>query len=226
MSYSKDEIRKINKTTSDFYKSVSDSFSSTRQHEWDGWKKCLSYIKNEDTILDLGCGNRRFSKFLIENNISAKVDNYDNFAWDECVKQVDIIDSLLNDNLNLGSYDVAVCFGLMHHIPSFELREKLLTILLQSKIVIVSFWQFAKDIRIFQKAQNTTNDAFKMLNLNHLEDNDYFLGWQEKNDIFRFCHNFTDAEIENIKNKFNFIEEFSCDGKEKNLNKYIIFRSF
>lgn len=137
----------------------------------------------------MGCGNRRFTKFLEENNIKVEVDNYDNFDWERkgtdtersesvCPRiiNVDIIDSLLKDDLNLKTYDVAVCFGVMHHLPTAELREMLLKELTKSKIAIVSFWQFEKDERIFNKAQETTKLAQEKLGLKNLEAGDYFLG--------------------------------------------------
>lgn len=82
----------------------------------------------------------------------------------------------MNNNLNLKEYDVAVCFGVMHHIPTAELRERLLKELTKSKIAIVSFWQFEKDERIFNKAQETTKLAQEKLGLKNLEAGDYFLG--------------------------------------------------
>lgn len=218
MSYTTEEIKLINKTTTKFYSEVAESFSETRQHEWEGWKNCLQFFHNGDSVLDLGCGNRRFSKFLEENDLNVKVDNYDNFSWDEKVKEADIIDLLLNNTLNLNSYDVAVCFGVMHHIPTSELREKLLAELCKSEIAIVSFWQFEKDERIFKKAKETTKLAQEKLGLQNLEDYDFFLGWQDREDVFRFCHNFTDQEINTIKNNFKTIEEYSAD----KCNKYLI----
>lgn len=92
------------------------------------------------------------------------------------MRQVDIVESLLNDILNLNSYDVAVCFGVIHHIPTAELREKLLNELTKSKIAIVSLWQFEKDKRIFNKAKETTKLAQEKLVLKNLEAGDYFLG--------------------------------------------------
>ena len=99
----------------------------------------MQFFHDGDSVLDLGCGNRRFSKFLKENNLETDVVNVDSYQWDEKVKKLDIIDSLLNNNFNLDSYDVAVCFGVMHHIPSSELRERLLKELTKSKVAIVSF---------------------------------------------------------------------------------------
>lgn len=181
-------------------------------------------------MLDLGCGNRRYSKFLEENNVKVKVFNYDNFDWDNMVTdiengstsasitKIDIIESLLEDNLNLKKYDMAVCFGVMHHIPTFELREKLLAELCKSKIAIISFWQLEKDERIFNKAQETTPKAQQKLRINNLEENDFFLGWQDREDVFRYCHNFSDREIEILTSQFNTVEEYSAD----KCNKYII----
>ena len=125
---------------------------------------------------DTDCQSLSCCQSLSSLSSRCHVDSYDNFAWDDKVKEVDIIESLLNDNLNLKPYDVAVCFGVMHHIPTQELREKLLKELSKSKIAIVSFWQFEKDERIFNKAKKTTLLAKEKLGLQNLEENDYFLG--------------------------------------------------
>lgn len=83
---------------------------------------------------------------------------------------------MIEDKLNLDSYDVAVCFGVIHHIPSYKLRDRLLNELAKSKVAIVSFWQFDKDERIFKKAKETTKIAQEKLGIINLNDNDYFLG--------------------------------------------------
>ena len=79
-NYTPEQIQLINKTTTEFYSSVAESFSETRQHEWEGWRRSLPYVKEAKALLDLGCGNRRYSKYLKENNINIDIDNYDNFA--------------------------------------------------------------------------------------------------------------------------------------------------
>lgn len=106
----------------------------------------------------------------------------------------------------------------MHHIPTAELRIKLLKELTKSKVAIVSFWQFEKDTRIFNKAQETTKLAQDKLGFQNLEAGDYFLGWKDRDDVFRFCHNFTNDEVDAIASKFNVIDSFTAD----KLNKYIV----
>lgn len=118
---------------------------------------------------------------------------------------------------------MAVCFGLMHHVPSVELRKKLLDELVKcSNASIVSFWQFEKDKRIFKKAQETTKIAQEKLRLQTLEEDDYFLGWQDRTDTFRFCHNFKDKEINKIKLRYNCQGDFCTDGGSDRLNRYIV----
>lgn len=224
MQYSTKQIKKINSITTDFYNLFAGSFSETRQHEWQGWNNCLSYVKNNYKILDLACGNCRFEKFLNDNNILFNIDNYDCYKWNSSVKYIDIIQELIDDKMNLKSYDLAVCFGLFHHIPSKKLRIKLLEQLSRSKISIVSFWQFANDNRILNNAIKTTKIAKEKFNLLNLEENDYFLGWQNNDNAFRFCHNFTPDDIKIINQKFNVIKEFDADGKNNCLNKYLIIK--
>ena len=56
-SYDLDSIVKLNK---DFYESNASGFSVTRQTAWPGWLQILPFVKQNDHILDLGCGNGRF----------------------------------------------------------------------------------------------------------------------------------------------------------------------
>lgn len=91
-AYSPQVIRKLNDLTSDFYAREAASFSATRQAPWHGWEKAWELITAHDavqgpfpshaarvpddsagdsgaplTILDLGCGNLRFERFLAEH---------------------------------------------------------------------------------------------------------------------------------------------------------------
>src|SRR5260221_14690507 len=53
------------------YTEHADEFASTRQGKWIGWDHLLQYFHKIKPlkILDLGCGNGRFLKFLVENKI-------------------------------------------------------------------------------------------------------------------------------------------------------------
>ncbi len=46
------------------YDQFASDFSSSRQHEWPEFELIYPYIHPYDRVLDLGCGNARFRKFL------------------------------------------------------------------------------------------------------------------------------------------------------------------
>lgn len=52
------------------YSTHAEEFSKTRQLSWAGWEKTLDLYKDKKiNVLDLGCGNGRFLKFLLNHNI-------------------------------------------------------------------------------------------------------------------------------------------------------------
>lgn len=60
-----------------------------------------------------------------------------------------------------------------------------------------------------------------------LEAGDYLLGWKNLPGQYRYCHHFSDEEIERIIAKLvphaNAIASFTADGKTGSLNRYVIF---
>ena len=61
-----------------------------------------------------------------------------------------------------------------------------------------------------------------------LEPNDYFLGWKNEPDNYRYCHHFSNEEIDRIITALaphaTVVESFSADGKPSNLNRYVILQ--
>ena len=61
-----------------------------------------------------------------------------------------------------------------------------------------------------------------------LEPNDYFLGWKNEPGNYRYCHHFSNEEIDRIITTLaphaTVIESFSADGKPGNLNRYVVFK--
>ena len=50
-----------------FYQKTQVYFNRSRQHFWVGWEKLLPYLQGSTLkVLDLGCGNGRFGKWLME----------------------------------------------------------------------------------------------------------------------------------------------------------------
>lgn len=61
-----------------------------------------------------------------------------------------------------------------------------------------------------------------------LEPNDYFLGWKNEPGDYRYCHHFSNEEIDQIIAALaphaTAVESFSADGKPGNLNRYVVFK--
>lgn len=130
--------------------------------------------------------------------------------------------------------DYAVSFGFMHHIASFEARALFLQLLCMcvkpGGAVCVSLWQFMKSPRLSEQALRFTPAACKQYGIvqKHLEQGDYFLSWQNDSQSFRYCHSFSDSEIprlvECVKPYAQLERTFYADGKEGNLNCYLVLR--
>lgn len=153
----------------------------------------------------------------------------------------DIVESLLDgsfaNRLPYGTCDLAVAFGLMHHLPTFALRAEALAALLRSLrpggFAIASFWQFLNDARLAGKAAAVTDEGRAAHSLPPFGPGDHLLGWQHAEGIYRFCHHTGDNEIDDLLTAiradpdtppFREVARFSDDGKQDNLNRYVVLR--
>lgn len=141
----------------------------------------------------------------------------------------------------IGLVDLSVSFGFMHHIPLPEWRMVLLQSLVsataQGGFVVVSFWRFMDNEGMAQKAQATHEQAEEYLSnqgildtqdLTEFNEGDYLIGWRNTPGVYRYCHSFSDTEIdalvEGVANKADCVARFRADGRTGNLNEYTVFR--
>jgi len=243
-------VFKLNQLNRDFYQTIAADFSDSRQYYWQGWDQLIPYFnqlkhKNQQlTVLDLGCGNGRFGKFLIEKvstNVKyVGIDNskkllniaqekLSNFTKNVQFQELDLIDSIESNkliaNLNDSSPDVITLFGVLHHIPSSKLRIQLikqLTSLLNPEgLLIFTVWKFTSDEKLTKKI---ANPAVVDLEKKDLEKNDYILDWKRGIFAYRYCHLTDETEVNNIIEKANLkvISQIAADGKSQNLNHYYV----
>lgn len=145
--------------------------------------------------------------------------------------ELDVVERL---HLHAVQVDYAVSFGFMHHIASFEARALFLQILCTcvkpGGAVCVSLWQFMKSPRLSEQALRFTPAACEQYGIaqKHLEQGDYFLSWQNDSQSFRYCHSFSDSEIQRLVECVKPYAQLECmfcaDGKEGNLNCYLVLR--
>ena len=231
--------QELNELTTNFYARVGSSFSATRQNPWKGWERVRELTRpygHRLDVLDLACGNLRFEHFLAESHPRMR-------AWavdhDEALAQLggaqalpwvsfvplDIVGALLQGEdlelaLSVPLCDLSVCFGFMHHVALPSHRAAVLRALVRHTkkggVAVVSFWQFARNPRILAKAQPLPDTG------------DFLLGWQDRADVRRYCHSYTDSEIDeliaSLGNEAHELERFRADGKTNDLNHYVVLR--
>lgn len=245
--------------TSTFYEQVAPSFSATRQAPWQGWQRVIDEMETPHahtlTVLDLACGNLRFERFLGEALASGRIaaqrahvralDCCDALVHDASPASVevnythlDVAETLLagadlGAYVGKGTFDLSVCFGFLHHLAMPEHRTRVLTALAQSLapggIAAVTFWQLSQSPRLLAKAQATTAQAAQALDLHGLATGDYLLGWQDRTDVLRYCHDFSEEEIDALADAVSpYARErarFSADGATGTLNRYLVLQT-
>lgn len=210
------DVIELNKT---FYKKVGASFSETRQYPWKGWNHLLRYIakyQHPISILDLGCGNGRFYKFLIEHVSEADINYLGIDANTTLLRQAKKVggkykklDVLKNPNNLKDHYNLVVAFGLTHHIPIRKgwesWFEKIAQCVAPTGYLILTFWNFSE------------------------QPGDFILGWKNQQKVCRYCHKYSLKEFELIKEvlakrELRLINTFNCDGKTGQENFYMVFK--
>lgn len=141
------------------------------------------------SVLDLGCGNLRFESFLAGELPGADlsfcaVDSCDDLVRDGVSRlpanaavrceSIDVARCLAEEGasglarrLGEAAFDVAVAFGLLHHLPSEPLRagalESLARCTRSEGIVAVSLWRFLDDPAMARKADAEHERALRFL---------------------------------------------------------------
>ena len=243
-------VTTLNRLNNSFYLSNCESFSQTRQGAWSGWKQISKHFVQEDStrpyhVLDIACGNMRFEKFLVENLPEFDfqfecIDSCDELTvpMEDCTyRNRDIIQDLMRSESAMTcwgqDFDAVVSFGFFHHVPSMDLRMRLLEMLADTAkpggLIAISLWRFASDGSRRAKAERTTAEALATLSIpGELEQGDYLLGWNDIPGVYRYCHSFDDEEVTEIISsgavRISLVDRFRADGRTGASNEYLVFR--
>ncbi len=205
-------------------------------------------------VLDLACGNMRFERFFKDAWVGrGAMTPVEFYAVDACRDlacgaddadlhfiEHDILASLMGGAAAVPPVppcDLGVCFGFMHHVPTRELRLAVLRELAASVrpggLLAVSFWTFMNSDKLAAKVTEAESRAavappFDGFDLAKLEPGDHLMGWQDRADACRYCHHFTEAEIDDLLaslgGSVQEVTRFSADGKDGDLNRYVALR--
>lgn len=246
-------ILKLNQINHRFYKKVAEHFHTSRQFYWHGWRRLLPHFeqlsqdKEQLSVLDVGCGNGRFGKFLFDT-LPGQVISYHGIDFNPTLlehaqaslsnttlatqfQQIDLVKSLVSDTLlpeKAEKYDCIVLFGVLHHIPSYQLRKKLLqdltAQLAPNGLLCLTLWKF---INPSQEENTPTIDPGQVsIDPAKLEPHDYFIPWERGVSAVRYCHYTPDHEEARLLAAagLELIDSFEADGKEGKGNRYLILK--
>ena len=250
----RERLETINRS---FYSATADAFDASRDHPWPGWQRALAHIspgaRNEAIrILDAGCGNGRFARFLMRTfpEASAPLDYLGvdqssallaaaraRISSDEKTRirwmESDILKSGEGFNLPPGPFDLTVAFGLLHHVPGLENRKAFLAALAQGVgdkgCLVFTAWRFATADR-FQghiKTWEEYNAASpEPVDLQELETGDFLLSFGAGAGPPRYCHHCDDSEFDQLvaATGLELIDDFEADGRSGDLNRYAVLQ--
>ncbi len=225
--------RALNAINRHFYQHHAERFSETRSKPWQGWDYVVRRLLERSVgkpaeplrVLDVGCGNGRFGE-LLHQKFPRAVEylGIDSSApllehararlqgrgdWDVEFVQHDFVEAGLAEVVG-ERFDLVVLFGVLHHIPGAEVRQRLVGELLGSLApggeVVLSVWRFAEDPRYERRVVSwEEHNAWvresgvgveMLVDAGEVEEGDVLLRWGgRESSWWRYCHAVGEGEL-------------------------------
>lgn len=229
-----------------FYATVADEFDRTRQGLPEGMttlaQKLAGRLPPAARILDAGCGNGRFARALAQQDIAGA---YTGLDGDERLLALAAAQSADLSGLacrfaradlaqpswiaaaGAAPYDAVVCLAVLHHFPGYDLRRRILaelaSLLAPGGLLALSTWQFLSVARFIDRSVGWESIGLRAADV---EPGDALLTWNQGARAVRYVHNLELAEVEQLATDcgLTVIESFRADGKEGNLNLFVLLQ--
>ena len=224
--------RKLVELNTDFYARFAAPFAASRSAPQPGFARLLEYFPQKPlSVLDVGCGNGRFGRFLhaadlllsyvgvdVSPELLAEIDDLNG---DLFVRDISLPGSLDG----LGEFDIVACLATLQHIPGQSNRLRLLqemaTKLKPSGYLVLSNWQFLTNPRQHRKIQPWSSLEVEQ---SQVEPNDYLLTWERGGKGVRYVAHLDIDMTTNMAETagLRIVTQFVSDGREGDLNLYTI----
>ncbi|HAJ35593.1 MAG TPA: hypothetical protein DCL15_07855 [Chloroflexi bacterium] len=228
-----------------FYATVADEFDRTRQGLPAGMLTLAQMLRTRlpapARVLDVGCGNGRFARALVQQGLSGAYLGLDAderllaLAASQTVELPDLTCRFAVVDLAQPSwtaatdaaYDAVVCLAVLHHFPGYALRRRIVTeltsLLAPGGLLALSTWQFLGSPRFDQKLL-----AWEEIGLTDadVEPGDALLPWNQGKHAVRYVHHLDLVEVEQLAAACGLVvtNSFRADGKEGNLNLFVLLQ--
>jgi tRNA (uracil-5-)-methyltransferase TRM9 len=237
-----------------FYARIAGQWSDKRKHAWPGfeqvWQRCLAAIGSgcpDAHVLDVGCGDGRFARFLSERAVTPLcylgVDNSPALLAHAAERalppsfrfqQLDFVSSPIADQLGAERFQLIALFGVLHHVPGSARRAVLLRTLAQLLApeghLVFTIWRLDEDPRFASRKipfADYNRGAAEPVDLDQLEPGDHLLRWDDQTDTPRYCHFPDSAQLSQLiaETGLEEIARFRADGHLKRMNEYVVLRA-
>ena len=211
-----------------FYSRHGGEFARTRTKPWPGWDRLATILGDAPSILDAGCGNGRFGRFLAdrltgpihylgvdtslellelaERWTATEVDSSPDH--DLLFAEADLLAAELPADVVAREFDLVTAFGVMHHVAGEDRRRRLLRRLAArvapGGLLAVSFWQFGARSRFARRSvppEQWVERTGEAMDATDLEPGDHLLVWGElpgSRTSVRYCHYADPTEVERL----------------------------
>ncbi len=214
-----------------FYSQFAAPFAASRAAPQPGYARLLSYLPaGRPRLLDVGCGEGRFGRYLLAAGVTAEVVGVDFSA--ALLARNDVPGVHLQRDLSrpaalgdLGRFDLIVCLSTLQHIPGQDNRARLLAemggCLAAGGHVALANWQFMGSARQRRKVRPWAEAGFDAA---ELEEGDYLLSWQRGGAGRRYVALLDEAATARlaVAAGLRIVEQFRSDGREGDLNLYTV----
>lgn len=244
-------VQKLLKINREFYQDFADSFSQTRQRIQHGILLILNDLPRHGNYLDLGCGNgalalewdrQRRSGLYLGVDFNQQLLDYARKKLETVRMSPDLMVNFFQADLVTDEWDLKVkqytwdgilAFAVLHHIPSLELRLRLLIsvnrLLAEKGQFFFSVWQFQNSTKLLDRIIKWEEVG---LTDEDVDPGDTLLDWRSdvKDDLsrvgLRYVHLFSRNELAELaaQSGFQILDQFNSDGFNGRLGHYEIWR--
>lgn len=232
-------IKRLNQLNRQFYQITGAEFDQSRGRPWPGWERLLPYLPQSPVhplrVLDVGCGNGRFGRFLWDRLGGALeyhgIDSSQTLlasaqrALDDVPGMTLTLthQDVLDQPLPAATYDLVVLFGVLHHVPGAVRRRVFLRDLAERVVseglLVFSAWRFYDYERFRARIVPWPAEL-------DVEPGDYLLDWRRGARAVRYCHFVDDAEHAALLTAAGLVavDDYRADGRSGATNRYSILR--